>query len=200
MKDKIKSLIDTIPKVYIKFIKNRPEMLDWVMANTLLPVDRTLPEHVRSALNGETDICKNGSKMKWAGANVGWSSCGRPSQCQCAREAVSASVKSSKANRTPADIDAENQKREVTNLKKYGVKNTGLTAKAKANHQAFYSDASNVAGAVAKLEQTMMSKYGVSNPQQDAEIKSRTLSTNLERYGAMNPMQNSQVAQKSARN
>lgn len=200
MRDTIKSLTETIPKGYVKYIKNRPEMLEWVMANTLLPADRTLPEHVRSAVYSETDICKNGSVMKWGGANTGWKSCGRPSACQCAREAVSASVSAAKANRSQADIDAENQKREATNLAKYGVKNTGQTAKAKAKHQEFYSDSANVASVVAALEATMMSKYGVKNAQQVDDIKKRSQMTNLERYGAANPMQNSDVAKKSAEN
>lgn len=196
MKDKIKELIETIPKVYVKFIKNRPELLEWVMANTLLPTDRTLPEHVRSALNGETDICKNGSKMKWVGANTGWGSCGRPTSCQCAREAVSASVSAAKANRSQSDIDAENQKREATNLTKYGVTNTGQTTKAKKAHSEFYGDSSNIASAVATLEATMMSKYGVKNAQQVEEIKKKTVNTMVERYGVENATQSPEIQER----
>jgi hypothetical protein len=187
MKDKIKELIETIPKVYIKFIKNRPELLAWVMSNTKLPLDRSLPEHTRSALYEESDICRNGSKMKWVGANTGWGSCGRPTQCQCARESVSSAVKAAKAQRSQADIDAENLKREQTNLAKYGVTNTGQTAKARTNHEAFYSDSVRVTESVEKLEQTMLTKYGVKNAQQVDEFKKKTMSTNLERYGVENP-------------
>jgi rubrerythrin len=200
MKDKIKELIETIPKVYIKFIKNRPELLAWVMSNTKLPLDRSLPEHTRSALYEESDICHNGSKMKWVGANTGWGSCGRPTQCQCARESVSSAVKASKAQRSQADIDAENLKREQTNLAKYGVTNTGQTTKARANHEAFYSDSVRVTESVEKLEQTMLTKYGVKNAQQVDEFRQRSKKTILERYGVENPMKNSEVANKSAKN
>lgn len=48
-----------------------------------------------------------------------------------------------------------------------------------------------------KIKQTNLRKYGVENPQQRKEIKTKTINTNIEKYGCSNPQQNQNIREKT---
>lgn len=72
-------------------------------------------------------------------------------------------------------------RREETNLKKYGVKNSGWTAESQE-----------------KIKQYNLDKYGTEWATQSAEFKEKTKQTCLERYGVENVQQNEQIRRKTA--
>lgn len=130
--------------------------------------------------------CSRGKKRKFLGYNKGYTGCGRASVCECAREIVSEKVKNSKAQYTEEKKKEIQQKREETNLQKYGVSNTGQTSSAKQAHANFYSDQNNVRKAIQNYKNTMREKYGVDNAVKLDETRGKIKDTLKKRYGVDN--------------
>jgi hypothetical protein len=201
MKQKILDIISQKPKRFTFIIARDASLLDWVMNNSIIDPASPLVQHVYSALHNSTNVCPHGGVKGLRNITLGWSTgCGPAGKCKCTRAAVSASVSANKQARSKEDIKAENKKREATNLKTHGVKNTGQTKQAKANHAAFYADPTSAAAAVVKQQATMTLLYGQDNPMKVTQFKDAAIATSIQRYGVANPMQNSTISALSATN
>lgn len=137
MKDKILEIIANNPKHYVKMIKHKKELYDWVIDNRKVQND-DLALCIYSAINNVTNICQYGKEKKFGGLSVGLRNCGAAKNCQCTREQVAESVKQTKQCVTTETRQLTNKKRETTNLMKYGVANIGQTNFAKLAHTKFY--------------------------------------------------------------
>jgi hypothetical protein len=90
-----------------------------------------------------------------------------------------------------------NDKREETNLKKYGVKNSGQTKEAKLAHKEFYSISENVKGQTLKFEETLVNRYGVSNPRKIKAVNDKIKNTLMSKYGVDNPQKDEEIKNKA---
>ena len=140
MKTQINALINQYGlKLFSRHVKKDLNLWKWVLDNSdPLTHKLTSSEIIYSALNNETKKCLNGSEKKFSGFKNGYKGCGRASNCKCVRDSVSIKVK-----KTKSEIDSKtqlkiNNKRIRTNLKKYGVINTGQTQKALNAHKEYY--------------------------------------------------------------
>lgn len=187
-KETIIVLIDTHPKHYSKMVRTRDVLWEWVKTHSKIVSDNTAAM-IYSAIHQVDDQCKYGNTKKFSGRSVGFTSCGPTGKCQCAKEAVSASVSANKATRTQEQILAENTKREQTSLKKYGVTNNAQTEQAKNAHREFYADPINVVTATTKNKLAKIKNHGQATYNNRAKAKETTLI----KYGVENPMQNKGV-------
>lgn len=186
------------PKHWSFSTRKDTEYLAWVNEQTSdLPDDTVFPVRVYCADTGERPICPEGNTRKLKSILDGWQFCGPASRCPCARSSVSASVKQTKSKETAEQKATTQQKREATNLQRYGHVNTGQTDKAKAAHEAFYNDLDNIRNQLRKQVATMMERYGVENAAHLREAIDRKRETLLERHGVSNPMQSKSIAAKS---
>jgi len=190
MRDEILKLIEDFPRHYSKMIKNNTELAEWVEDNCDKSVS-SFPEKVYSALFKETTICNNSNKKKFVSINDGYSFCGRANICICCKQSVSNSVANTKQQHTDDQKKKTNKKRELTNLKKYGVVNTGQTAYAKNKHAEFYSITDNVTNVVQKVEKTKQEKYG----DKGFNNREKAKETYKQKYGYENPVHLKQMNQ-----
>lgn len=95
------------------------------------------------------------------------------------------------------------EKREKTNLEKYGVTCTLNTQKSiekkkktwKHNYGTDHPlQSENIKE---KIKQTCLKKYGVASPLQSKDIYNKVIQTNIEKYGVSNPTQNSEILHKT---
>lgn len=193
-RDRILALIQDKPKHYSKMIQRDPVLKDWVMNHTLVQSDR-FAEMIYSALHQKSNICSRGNVQKFAGYAQGYTGCGLPNACACAREAVSASVKAAKSAVTQEQQALTNDRRRATNLERYGVICTGQLDKAKALHQEFYADQDKVHEVQARIIQTNRERYGVDNARHVPEIEQRRKDTILERFGFEHAAQHPDIKQ-----
>jgi len=106
-------------------------------------------------------------------------------------------------NRTDIDKLRIEEKREATNLKKYGVKHPiQLTEIKEKRTKAFFekygvNTPMHIPEFVQKQKQTLISNYGVDNPLKSDEIKNKVMTTNIKRYGSACPLQNKTVRAKA---
>ena len=82
-----------------------------------------------------------------------------------------------------ACISNSKEKRELTNLDKFGVK--------------YPSQSKEI---VTVMKQTNLQKYGVENPMRLENIKQKLKQTNLQKYGVENPMQIASISEKQFNN
>lgn len=197
MREQILELVKKSPKGYASYIKNHSLLLNWILTNSKLPMNRSIPEHTYSALYDIADICNRGKRMKWRGIQIGWKACGTASNCECTRENLSIKLSELKASRSIEEISLENSKRKQTNIRKYGIENSGQLPEALKKHQEFYRDASKVSEAIEKHKKSMICNWGVVNAQQVGEIREQTKMTMMQRYGVDNPMKNSDISRRS---
>ena len=191
-KETIIGLIDTHPKHYSKMIRTRDVLWEWVKTHSKIVSDNTTAM-IYSAIHQVDDQCKYGNTKKFSGRSVGFTSCGPTGKCQCAKEAVSASVSANKAARTQEQILAENTKREQTSLKKYGVTNNAQTEQAKNAHREFYADPINVVAATNKNKLAKIKNHGQATYNNRAKAKETTLI----KYGVENPYNIESVREKN---
>lgn len=155
------------PKQVSAKIKKTPEIMDGIMES----FGDTIPEKVYNFLHQGENICQYSNARKFTSLVDGYRNCGKANSCQCTREQVSKNVSSTKSKTTLEEKIATNKKREETNLRVYGVKNTGQTEKAKAAHKELYEDASKVAEIVDKVANTKLEKYGDKNYNNGDQIR-----------------------------
>jgi len=177
IKQKIQELIQNNPKCFSSMVKKNQEMWNWVQHNSKIQTGK-ISEIIYSAISHESNICVNGNKKRFISINDGFGYCGLTKNCLCAQIEISKKVSKAKANRTQQEIGAENKKREQTILSKTNgtATNNGQTAYAKQKHKEFYDNEENVKKVVKKQQDTLMSRYGVSNsnkihiPQESLDI------------------------------
>lgn len=122
MRDKIIKLIVDYPRHYSKMIRGDTAMRQWIIDNSLIGID-DFAAAVYSAVNQQSNICKNGNKKKFKNFTVGFVGCGPAAKCQCTKESIAENVKIAKSEYTDekrADIAS---KRESTTLERFGVIN-----------------------------------------------------------------------------
>jgi hypothetical protein len=171
-REQIIELIKQKPKHVTQIIK-RDDRLSMYVSDNKRVSSAIYAEEVYSAIYPETtNICPNNNLKKFKSIKAGYAFCGRANSCECARKSVSDSVSASKSKFTDNDILNINRKREATNIKKYGVSNVGQTAKAKANHQAYYADDNNVSKTVKQIEQTKLDNWGNKHYNNSQQISS----------------------------
>jgi hypothetical protein len=197
---KIKQILATVPlKQMGNAIKKHPELYSWLLAETQgLTGEPTITERAYAAVNNITNnLCERGQRKTFRSYSEGYKFCGPAGKCECARQSVSQNVSLSKSKDTPEKRLIIQAKREQTNLNKYGVTNSGQTAKAIQAHQEFYSNSENVKQINEQVKQTTLEKYGVANAMQSPEIRERAIETLQARYGVRNPLQNPEIAAKT---
>lgn len=188
-REEIISLMNEKPKHYSKMIKNRTELWNWVLHNTKIATG-TDAAMIYSAVHQVSDICDLGNTKRFSGVSAGFTSCGTTQTCQCAKNAVSASVAKAKANRSREQIEAENAKRISTSLQRYGVTNNAQTNDAKLAHSEFYLNKDKVAQANEAGKNTKITLYGSATYNNREQAKKTT----LDKYGVENPMQHHEIA------
>lgn len=175
-------IIDTYnqkPKHFTQILKRNNEVLSYLKDN----VDQSKPflEQLYLATHNEVPICKNGNKKQLKTFN-GYTFCGKPSVCKCAKDSVSASVSNTKQKYTDEKNKEINNKRLATTLERYGVTNNGQTDIAKIRHKEFYSNQENIDRVTEHIKSVKLEKYGNENYNNVEKI----IKTNLERYGVKN--------------
>ena len=145
---------------------------------------------ILNELPEEYPNCKNGNRKKFNSLNAGYKDgCGKTGSCKCLQEKVGKSLKKSFSSMTLDQKKKMVEKRSKTNLKKYGVENSGQTEKAKQRHKEFYLDTKKVAEAVQKGKDTMFGRYGVTGAFNIPEVREKAKQAMLEKYGVETPMQ-----------
>ena len=138
MKERILEIIANKPKHFSKIIKQTPELLLWVQANTK-SVSTNFSEVIYSAINVDDGCCELGNAKKFKSINNGYGFCGIASECACAAKSVSEKVSSSKNSYSIDKKRIINQRRSQTSIDRYGVANNGQTSVAKKNHAEYYA-------------------------------------------------------------
>lgn len=98
--------------------------------------------------------------------------------------------------------DSVMNRRENTNIDRYGVKNAGATKESRSKAQKTMIDKYGVKNALEsdiflnKSKETLKSNYGVSHPMQSEALKSKMLKSVMDKYGTKNVMQNEEVKAK----
>jgi hypothetical protein len=182
-KQEIEKIIADYPKHFSVIIQNKEKLWQWVVKNSLIQ-SGTAATLIYSAINQESDQCIYGNTKKFGSIKSGFKFCGPTSICQCAKEAISKKVSQTKSKRTAQEIDIENKKRELTNLKKYGVTNTGQTEYAKSQHSNFYSSKELVSNVTKKIKNTKLKNHGNAN----YNNRNKATETYLEKYGVTTPL------------
>lgn len=119
MRDIISELTQTKPKHYVSIIKRNPELLAWVMDNTIIESDH-LPANIYSAVHEISNICKFGNAMKLQRWSLGFTGCASATTCKCTKNKLSVKSIEYHHNRTSEQIANSNAKRATSMLEKYG--------------------------------------------------------------------------------
>ena len=179
----IKTLIldtyTTKPKHFTQILKRNSSVIEYV--NTHASHLTNFLEQLYYVVYNESNVCPNGN-IKQLKTFAGYSFCGKAGICKCAKDSVSASVAKSKSEYTTEIKNAINNKKETTNLSKYGVKNTGLLEKSKENHAKFYTDSELVSNVIARIKNTKLLKYNDEN----YNNRDKAEETCLVKYGVKN--------------
>ena len=201
MRDEILKIIqDSNPRSTSKLIKSNHDIWHWVLQKTT-DFEGSNSERIYLALNPESNICSQNHKKKFKSIRQGYGFCGKPSHCECAKQYISESVKSTHRKKDNKSKDITNKKRAQTNLERYGHVNVGQTESAIKKHQEFYSNENNIKQAKEKHVQTLKKRYGedINNARDIEHVNEKIKQTNLIRYGFENPMQNPAVKQKNSK-
>jgi len=167
MKDQILEIVEQHPKQFSQIIKRDKQLYSCIKDSH----GDSIAEKAYNTVYNESQICKNNSHKKFRSFRQGYGFCGSSKQCACARESVSQKVSAAKQSYTPNQKNLISEKRQETNLKKYGVANTAQTETAKAKHAEFYADQSKVNTAVEQAKKTKLLKYGNSTYNNAKKIK-----------------------------
>lgn len=175
------------PKHFSKQIKKNKDLFQFLLNQTAQYQNLTISQRCFIVLNNISPVCQISNKNKrWINFDKGFGFCGIANICQCARESVSINVQKTKSQYSEAYINSINDKRVQTNLKKYGVENTGQLSHSKQRHKDFYSNNELVLRQLEKQKQTLLNRYGVENAAHIPEINNRKKETNLKKYGVEN--------------
>lgn len=174
-------------KHFSRFVKKDLELWEWIISQTPKFVSISNSERIYLALNVNSNICSNNKQKKFKNFDTGYGFCGKTGICECARQSVSKNVSETKQKALDEERQKTSKKRKNTNLKKYGVENTGQTEYARLQHKNFYADKLKVADVIERFKQMCLEKYGVDNPKKSPFIQEKMKDTFLARYGVDNP-------------
>lgn len=168
IQEQILYLVQSYPKHFAQKIKRDPSLFDYVNTDKEITVSEMAYNAVYPE---EPSVCKHGNNKKFKSFQDGYGFCGIAKKCECARESVSRNVKQSKSVITQQKQQEINQKRIKTNLKKYGVVNTGQTEKARCAHNEVYSNQDRIQEISNQVAQTKALRYGNSSYNNSEQIK-----------------------------
>ena len=131
-----------------------------------------IAEQTYNFLHEDSRVCQYKNDKQFTSLVDGYRNCGKAATCRCTREQVSNSVSISKSKTTIEENLAINKKREETNIRVYGVGNTGQTEKAKLAHKLLYDDGDKVAILVNQVANTKLERYGDKNYNNPLQIAS----------------------------
>lgn len=188
IKDQILDLITNKPKHYSKIVKHDANLREWVQKNSLVKSEN-FAEMIYSAIHQKTNICESGNTRKFSGFSTGFIGCGPANKCTCVAQTVSDSVKTSKAKTTDEQKSVTNQKRQKTNLEKYGVTNAAQTPENRQRFRDWYANPENVQSNLDRIRKTNLERYGVENCKSLPEVEEKIIATCLARYGVKNVAQ-----------
>lgn len=189
MLDKILKIIQDKPKHYAKIIGHDPSLKSWVNDHSITK-NKQLAAQIYSAISNTTDLCQHGKNKRFVSINQGWGFCGAAKSCICANEHVSEKCRQASLHK---NWDLIIEKRQNTNLQKYGHKNAAQSLAIKEKHRKFYKNEQNIKLTTEKHIKTMQERYNVDNPAQLETVKQKTKQTNLIKYGVENPQQNKSI-------
>lgn len=173
-------LVDQHPKHFSQIIKRDPELSAAI--GLTVTSKQSIAELVFLTINPTTvQYCDLGNKLKFKSYKDGYGFCGPASSCECAKKSVSKSVHSSKSQLSNDQIERSNQRRMHTNIKKYGVANTGQLPIAKKNHSALYSDEVAVERLTRTIKSTKLARWGNENYNNSSKTK-KTWASRQEDY------------------
>ena len=166
-------------------IKNYPNEYQYIIDNTkFLPEDASFSERKYCIKNGIVErpkciIC--GNYVKYQNFTLGFcKTCS--DKCYNINQGIHTHLVKSKYDKHRNN--EINNKRVVTCLEKYGVKNNFQTFKSKLNRAATYNDNDKLNIIKRKQINTNLDRYGVSSYTQTEEYKIKTRKTKLDKYGS----------------
>lgn len=181
--DQIQQLIvDTYvakPKHFVQILKRNNQVLEYLNIHCS-HIDNFL-EKLYYAVHRVTSECEYGSKRTLKSFS-GYTFCGKPGVCKCARQSISASVSSSKLAMSAEQKLKIQEKRLKTTLDRYGVVNTGLLEVSRKQHQTFYDNKQLVDATVVKIQNTKKERYGSKN----FNNRKKAETTCVSKYGIKN--------------
>lgn len=157
----------TNPKNISQAVKKNAELFAWVMSFG----STSISENIFKALGNTIPHCASGNIRPFKSLVDGYKFCGKANTCECAKLAVSAKVKTSKARVTSEQQQTINSKRKSTTMEKYGISNVGLLESATMAHSAIYNDVTVTAEISNKIKATKQAKYNNSNYNNIDKIK-----------------------------
>lgn len=149
----IKEYIETGNLKTITFYVKRefPEIYNEVLKLT----GNSFTEKLYKYINNDNGVCQYGKDKTFISIKDGFRFCGRAAKCRCCAESVSQNVSSTKSKRSREQIEEENKKRVQTNLKKYGVDNTGKLDVAIQAHKKLYENKEKVKEINKRISETI---------------------------------------------
>lgn len=188
LKQKLADLVQSTGAKHLGHaIKRDQLLLAWINLQTQQWPMLSLSQRVRCILHHESPMCEHSNQLKaWKSMHVGFGFCGKAAQCACAASSVSSKIKAVKQGYSPQQKQQITEKREQTNLAKYGVSNSGQTEAAKQAHAQVYADPHRVKQIVETIQQTCVTRLGVNNPMQSPAVRQKAENTTKARYGVSN--------------
>jgi hypothetical protein len=162
-------IIEVGERHYSWAIKKDVNLYSELINATINYGELSTPERVVIILHDQKPICSRGNRRKFKNLNTGFVNCGMAGKCQCTREAVSNSCKTTISQRSKDVQQQINDKRVLTVQEIYGSDNV-----------------SRVTTIQKKREVTMLERYGVRSILSIQELKEQGM---LHRYGVRNPAQ-----------
>jgi hypothetical protein len=195
MKDQILKLLKEKPKHAIRMIVSDLELWSWI-ENHCDPRSNSNAIKVYTAISDEKVLCPCGSGKlrKLNSIKNGFFFCGRAKDCSACRNAVSTNcIKSAKL----WDKEVAQEKRNNTNMKKYGMENVGQLPKAIETRKKLYDNKEWVQAIVTVIQNTCQEKYGVKNPLQVKSFLEKQMITMQSKYRVEHPIQNKEIKEKT---
>lgn len=193
LKEKIENILkDTQSKQFASRLRNFPDELNQLEEFTKQYLPKNISEQLFILLKGPPMIKSCGKYPIFDSFEKGYRTfCGSRSKCQCSRDAHSKVITAMNNSFSPEEKQAIQQKREQTNLKKYGFTNPALNAEVKAKTEQsnlkLYNAATPFQSEIVqeKIKQTCLEKYGVERPLQSEIIQQKVRDTTLQRHGGL---------------
>lgn len=193
LKEKIENILkNTQSKQFASRLRNFPDELAQLEEFTKQYLPKTISEQLFILLKGPPMIKSCGKYPIFDSFEKGYRTfCGSRSKCQCSRDAHSKVITAMNNSFSLEEKQAIQQKREQTNLKKYGFKNPALNAEVKTKTEQsnlkLYNAATPFQSEIVqeKIKQTCLEKYGVERPLQSETIQQKVRDTTLQKYGGL---------------
>jgi len=168
MKEKLLTLIETTnSKKISQMVKKDTELFKWIQLSHGI----TVSEKIYNSINADESLCEYGNNKKFKSLTQGYGFCGKASACRCAKESVSKKVSETKSNYSDTTKHSIQQKRQSTNISKYGIENVGQLDKSRLAHIQIYADQEKVKLINEQIRSTKQHRYSNPNFNNSEKIK-----------------------------